>query len=681
MSESSSFDQGSDAELKNLNIAVQHHSNDRLAEAETIYRQILKNNPNQAVALHLLGILAHQVGQSESAIDLVKKSLTINSNYDEAYFNLGNIYKDLQQHHEAIENYTQALKIKPDNHEAHNNLGITLANLRNFDEAIVSFNKALAIKPDYTNAHSNLGLAQKAVGNFEEAITSFKKSLSIEPSDPEVHSNLGITLRDLGKFGEAINSFDKALTIKPDDAVIHSNKGIVLRDLGKLEEAKKSFNKALSINPDYAEGLNNLGLTLTDIGNLDDAIASFSKAMEIKPKYSEALNNLCELYEKHNMVTELERTINDAQITFPDNDPNLLYRLAQLANRENRFDDAQKNLERIKPDELPAMVRPGYSTLLGKTYDKLGMFAKAFRQFETANNVINNPMRVKKINSHRYLENISQLTGSWSSAVKNKQPQSNDLTDKRSLVFLIGFPRSGTTLIDTILRSHPEISVIEEKPMVQLMCDTIGDLATPNLLSNLKDDQLSELDRVYFDELYFHISKEDSKQNLIIDRNPLNIVNVGLIHRVFPKAKFILTLRHPYDCVLSCFMQNFELNDAMVNFLSLDKTAKFYDSVMSLWVHYSNALDLEVEILKYEDLIHNMRGSIEPILNFMDTGWHENLLNYQQTGLSRRKINTASYNQVTQSLYNDSIGRWKNYETQMERVLPLLEPWSVKFGY
>jgi len=379
------------------------------------------------------------------------------------------------------------------------------------------------------------------------------------------------------------------------------------------------------------------------------------------------------------MVAELEHTLHRAQAALPKNDPYLLYHMAQLATREKRFEDAREFLELINPEALSLQIRSYYTELLAKTYDKLGKFDKAFTQFEITNKLVKQSSEAKRVKDQLYFNRVSELSKSWSSVTKITWPDVQ-APNPHSLAFLVGFPRSGTTLLDTILRSHSAVSVCEEKPMVDAMQNLLGGLATPDLLTGLSDGQISELRRAYYDELSTHI-EIDGSCNLIIDKHPLNIIQTALIHRVFPDAKFILALRHPYDCVLSCFMQNFKLNNAMANFLSLEQTAKLYDAVMSLWLSYKNALDLDVGVVKYEKLISDLQGTVEPLLKFLNLDWHDDLLDYQQTALSRGIINTASYSQVTQKLYTQASGRWKNYRDQIKEILPLLAPWAERFGY
>jgi tetratricopeptide (TPR) repeat protein len=241
-----------------IGLAAQHHKKGELPEAESIYQQVLNADPNQPVALHLLGVIAHQAGKNDIAIDFI----------------------------------TKALLNKPDYAEAHNKLGIVLKVLGKREEAVVSYNKALTIKSDFAEAHANLGNIFQELGKFDEAVASYKNAIAIKPDFAETHYNLGTTLQELRKYHEAVTSYHKALAIKPDFAEVHSNMGIALKDQGKLEEAVESYNKAITIKPGYAEAHNNLGIALNDHGKIEEAVESYNKAITIRPSYAEAHNNL-----------------------------------------------------------------------------------------------------------------------------------------------------------------------------------------------------------------------------------------------------------------------------------------------------------------------------------------------------------------------------------------------------
>ena len=245
-----------------LDLAVQHHSEGRLPEAEGLYQQILQADPNQPVALHLLGLIAHQVGKNDIAFDLITKALAVEPDYAEAHCNLGLVLHGLGKLDEAVASYHKALVIKPDYAEAHFNLGSLLQKLGRLEDAVVSYHKAIVIKPDYAEAHNVLGNTLVGLGRLDDAISSYHKALVIKPDYAEAHNNLGNTLKDQGRLEDAVACYRKALAIKPNIAEAHYNLGNALSRLGRLQEAIVSFRGALDIKPNFAEGWSNLIFTL-----------------------------------------------------------------------------------------------------------------------------------------------------------------------------------------------------------------------------------------------------------------------------------------------------------------------------------------------------------------------------------------------------------------------------------
>ena len=202
-------------------------------------------------------------------------------------------------------------------------------------------------------------------------------------------------------------------------------------------------------------------------------------------------------------------------------------------------------------------------------------------------------------------------------------------------VFLVGFPRSGTTLLDTILSSHSDITTLEEKPMVAMVKMHLNKIATIENLLNLSEREVIKLQDVYYQELIKHTNIEKIKNKILIDKLPLSIIDIGLILRIFPNAKFILSLRHPLDCILSCFMQTFNLNNAMANFLDLKTTAQLYSNSMKLFDIYSKVFKIKYHIVKYEDLIHSLKSEAISLLKFLDLSWQDNMAKYRELALKK----------------------------------------------
>jgi len=270
----------------------EHQKAGRLAQAETLYRQVLQQQPEHPEALQYLGMLAHQIGKGEAAVDLMRRAIASRPGYMEAYYNLGLMYLLQGKWAEAAATYRRLLEMKPDYIEAHNNLGNALQAQGKPAEAVACYRRALALKPDFTEAHYNLGKALQGLGETDAAVACYRKALSLKPDYLEVHYNLGILLQTVGQQTAAAEAFRRVLTLKPDFAEAYNNLGIVLQAQDKPQEAVANYLRAIDLQPGFAEAYNNLGNALRAIGRLEEAESSFRRALEFKPGYAEAHNNL-----------------------------------------------------------------------------------------------------------------------------------------------------------------------------------------------------------------------------------------------------------------------------------------------------------------------------------------------------------------------------------------------------
>ena len=244
---------------------------------------------------------------------------------------------------------------------------------------------------------------------------------------------------------------------------------------------------------------------------------------------------------------------------------------------------------------------------------------------------------------------------------------------------MIGFPRSGTTLLDSILRSHPEILITEEKPMVEKMRLKLNSLNKK--ISDIDENIQKILSTLYFDELKKHLDINEKNNKIIIDRHPLNSVEIELIQTIFPQAKFIYTVRHPLDSILSAYMHHFRLNPATENFLNLSDTAIIYNKIQKLLLNYKKTSEFNFYVIKYEDIIIDFENSIKKLIKFMNLKWSNELINFYKTAKKRDIIRTASYKQVIQPIYKSSLYKWKNYKSEIETIFPQVSKWIKYYNY
>jgi hypothetical protein len=312
--------------------------------------------------------------------------------------------------------------------------------------------------------------------------------------------------------------------------------------------------------------------------------------------------------------------------------------------------------------------------LMARIHDSLDEPAAAFSQAETMNRSVAD-REAWLARGRAYVDAVRAVvdvaTPQWAAKVRPLDPP-----ERGSPAFLVGFPRSGTTLLDTFLMGHPDSIVLEEVPLLTAAQQALGDGP------DLPDRSPAELEKArdaYFAAMDAHVP--EGFGGLVIDKFPLNMLAPRFIHTLFPDAKLIFAQRHPCDCVLSCFMQAFALNDSMASFLEIDSAANFYDAAMSLWTRCTEILPLQVHRIVYEDLVAQPEASLKPLVDFLGLDWRDELLDHRSTAKARGTINTPSYAQVTQPLTRRPSGRWKGYREQLEPVLPVLLPWAERLGY
>ena len=524
---------------------------------------------------------------------------------------------------------------------------------------------------------SNYGIVLQGLGQLKEAETFTRKAIEINPQYAEAHSNLGVILKDLGRLKNAELSYCKAIKIKSDYAEAYYNLGIIQNDLGKLKEAELSTRKAIEINPKYAEAYSNLGNILRNLGKLKEAELSYRKAISINSNLANAYFNLFVYYEKINNLEKLNESLKEFKDVNSIKNELFLFS-ARLSFRNNDYKTSKELIDYISPqwiDKSNGIKNIIYYSYKGFIEDKVGNYDIAYACFEKSQN----DSSYLRFNKDSYLN----LINSYKESILNKKISfnkfNNEIEDSK-LAFLIGFPRSGTTLLDTILSSHKDIEVIEERPLIS----SIEKLLQEKFYTKIENlFEISEDNIIILRQKYFELLREYKTKNinLFIDKLPLNTVPLPLINLLFPHSKIIFTHRHPYDTVLSCFQQYFQANEAMANLVSLKSSSIMYDKVMNSWDIYKNNLSIDFITSKYENLIEDFDGHTLKILDFLGVGWDSNIKNYRKTALERGKINTPSSSQVVQPLYKSSIEKWKNYEKYFVECHQYLERWISYFGY
>lgn len=550
---------------------------------------------------------------------------------------------------------------------------------KNFDKAEKLYKKILREFPNNFDANYFLASIKAQKNNYLDSKFYMEKALSVNPNLPELNNNLGLIYLNLNETEKSISFFKKAIELNRNYILAYTNLGMAYVSLKKVLDAKQSYLKAIEIDPNNLLANYNLANLFKRLGDHENSETYYKKSIEINPNHLPSYNNIMDLYDKSNQNKKLDKLITTAEKIFKNHQVINSFK-AKLLYKKKQYEEVVSLLENMNflPEQI--IQKQASYEVLAKSYDKIGNYEKAFKLFQMLNEIMDQ-RKDQTVDKKIYLKTTKDRINFFDNPKRLNWDLPKVPDDYQDPYFLIGFPRSGTTLLDTILRSHPSIEVLEEIPIINRFIDElyIKKNFTFNDLEKIKPELIKEMREYYFNQIKFY--KKDSNKKITIDKMPLNIVHVGEIIRFFPNAKFILALRHPYDCVLSCFMQNFMLNHAMANFLDLNDSSKLYDLTMSLWKIYTKNFSINYQVIKYEDVISDFKKTIKDLLKFLNVSWSEDVSQFYKTAEKRGIISTPSYNQVNQPIYSNSMYRWKNYEREFVNSKHLLDNWVKEFNY
>lgn len=538
----------------------------------------------------------------------------------------------------------------------------------------------IAIQNALTEANKALGQ-----GDVEHAQKIARKILRAEPRNADALGILGNALADSGQYNDAIRYLEKAISIHPTSGR-YNDLGIAFAGLGQHQDAIDEYLKGLKENPGVSVVLNNLGLAQFELGLTEDAIVSYAKAIKSEPTNPFIRYNLFEALERRNRMEDLQEALNDA-ISIIGQHPQFAIAAASLLKKQKKHDEAASVLTSVRPDQHANMILdPKFwrkrAYMLGDLYDRLGETDRALAAFEESNRLIDLYERPAGVDKSDYLARISMLRTFFEDNDPLEWPKLIPDDGHIDPTFLVGFPRSGTTLLDVILRGHPDIATLEEHPLISSAVSTLHQCkdSEPTAIQTMSEEDLTRIRAAYFEERSKYLAPSDKDKKIIIDKLPLNLIEAGFIQRTFPNAKFILALRHPCDSVLSCYMHTFKLNSAMANFLALSDAAHLYDEAFSTWQLYCDKMLISAFEIRYEDIVADMENTVRPLISFLELDWDDGVLDHIGTARKTR-IDTPSYNQVIEPIYKRADGRWLKYAKAFESLMPRLKPWIDKHGY
>jgi tetratricopeptide (TPR) repeat protein len=612
-----------------LALAMQHHQAGRLAEAEALYRDVLQEAPQHPHALHLLGVLAHQVGRHQDGVALIQRALTIHGPHPVFCSNLGAIYLALDRLPDAATICREAIRLNPQLADAHGNLGLALLRLGQYAEAETALRASLRLNPRHIDARCNLAAIFHRQGQLTDALTLLQETVRLAPRSAQAQNDLGGVLLALGQPEPAIQHLQEAVRLRPNFAEAHSNLGLALRELGRIDEAMESFRDAVRLNPDYAGAHNNLGYTLEFHGQVKEAISEFKEALRLEPNNARALASLSGL---------------------------------AAAGRYQLSDDELMRIRTLtQRNDLPADDLGRLHFALARLLDRSGAYDAAFEHYRQGNELRKVYVRRRgaAFDPAQHRRAVDALIEAYSPAYFERVRSTG--VDSELPIFIVGMMRSGTSLAEQILASHPQVfGAGELRDIDQIVATLPQRLESSESYPTCVDRLGAAMIRGLAEEHLQRLHERGGTAARVIDKQPFNFLHLGLIATLFPRARLIHCRRDPVDTCLSCYFQNF--GEPMGFTLDLEHLGLYYREYERLMAHWARVLPVPVFELDYEELTADQEAVSRRLVEFCGLEWDDRCLRFHET---RRPVRTASTLQVRRPMYRDAVGRWKRYEAHL----------------
>jgi tetratricopeptide (TPR) repeat protein len=606
-----------------LQAALAHHHAGRVNEAEALYRKMLEAAPNHPQALRLLGVIETERGHPARGVELIGKAFPALARFPQAHLDLGNALLRAGKLERAVESYREVIALKPDSPMAHVSLAGVLNKLGRFEAAITHCQAALAVQPEFLAARIVLAVALKGADRLPEAADAWREVITRQPDRAESYYHLASELAELGLYTEALHCHDRALALEPENVTFHCARGNVLMRLYHGDKAEAAYRRAISISPTSQSAWEGLGWALRLLGRYNEAEACAEQLRKMDPNDLRAVRHLPSTRQPQTGEAEIDRLRSVLDHSDASTEDGILagFALGRLLDSAGRYDEAFSHYAAANTSMRQVWPRNGD-----------GFDAKAFSR--QVDRLIEFSMSKRLINA-AMSGNISELP-----------------------VFIVGMPRSGTTLVEQICASHSRIFGASE----------LFDI--PRIVRGLAREQGDEANKTEArrraaDAHILRLHGLSQGAVRIVDKLPDNILNVDLIIRLFPRARIIYCSRDFRDTSLSCYFQifsegaqyfSYDLADCLIRSREIQRLAE----------HWLKLLPLHMVEVNYETLVADLEGESRRIIEFLQLDWEAACLDFHQT---ERTVATVSHWQVRQPIYNSSVGRWRHYDKYFAPLL------------
>jgi len=685
-------------------LAEQKREAGLLGEAESLCRQVLQSFPQNAPALHLLGIIAHQVGNALAAIELLqravaargdvalyhsnlgemlrlsgrpkeaiasgRRAIELDPNHPTALNNLGIAYFDAEDYESAERCYRRAIALDPNFAEAYSNLGNVLRSAKRLEDAVVAYNRAIELKPNYAEAYNNLGTTLRDQTKVAESEPIYRKALALKPEDPPTLDNLALALMELKRHDEAVAILQRSLALDPKSGRSYVYLASALLELDRGEEADAAVKRALALVPDDADALNLAGRILLDQSKPEQAVASFCKAIAVKPDMLDAHNNLGNALKELGQVQEAM----ECYYTARRIDPKATAVFINLVDAKPFKSEDDPDLRAIEElaREMASLTEDEQMQLhfsLSKAYGDLKRYRNSFEHMLQGCALKRKQIDYPERETLWLFDRIREVV---SPALMRSKAGLGDPSD--APIFILGMPRSGSTLIEQVLASHPKVfGAGELKDFDKVVKSVHGPdgqmIAYPEFLPSFQGEHLRRMGAEYLKRL----REYSADAPRITNKMPSSFFYVGLIHLALPNARIIHTMRNAVDTCLSCFSKLFSGEQSFT--YELGELGRYYRKYAELMEHWRQVLPPGVMLdVQYEEVVEDFETQARRIVAHCGLEWDEACLAFHE---NKRPVKTASALQVRKPIYQSSVGRWVPYKDQLEpllRELPIEQP-------
>lgn len=636
-------------------------------DAEPLFKKVLRQQPRHVPALNLFSILLTRSGRFEEAEQYIKRAIQENATSDASFYNYGVILKALKRFDEAIEQFDRALAINGSVPETLNVRGEAYLDLKRFEDGLADFDRALAIDPNFVSALVNRARALAELEQFDAGLAAVERALTLQPGNALAWFARGKILKDIERQEEALDAFSRAVAIQPSLAEARLGMGQSYIVLKRPQDAVATFENLIVAKPDNADAWHGYAEALTELGQIDKAMEAYQKAVALKPDHAPAYGGMAGLLLAVGRMDEANEAYRKAVALDPIFYSGLVsakkFNAADVAAMEAHTADAS-----IRRSKHRRML---LDFALGAAHADSGDHRRAFRHFLEGNAAKRSMIDYREAETFADFDRIEKvftpdlIAAKSGLGIASHQP-----------IFIIGMPRSGSTLVEQILASHPAVAGAGEVPaFARATIETttraqdlqISKALYPDFVPHLDGQMLTAIGDNYLKRL---AALATSGKERITDKLLGNFLQAGLLHLVFPNAAILHTVRNPLDTCVSCFSIMFR--DRVNYSYDLGELGRYYTRYRRLMAHWHRILPPgRILDVQYEDVVADLEGQARRILAHCGLPWDERCLAFHKTD---RTVRTASVAQVRQPIYKRSVSRWRAYE---EFLGPLMKELGI----